>query len=138
MSTNKYLEYYLNSEEYSTEDVEKNIEETKKEFPDRDINVDVFLNQFGVYVITFEFRNKNTYFNKIKIWFRNKKKSKKPLLLEENKIIKETITESIKKDKEVKKTRNERKHEKIQKRFEKYYGENRYGKYKNTGVYKPY
>ena len=35
--TSKCLEYYLDSKVYNYEDVEKNIEETKKDFPKKEI-----------------------------------------------------------------------------------------------------
>lgn len=87
MENHKYLEYYLDSRIYSSEEVQKSIDETKKEFPNKKVEVNIALNDFGVYIITFKFENKNTYFNKIKIKFW--KKFRKPLLLDngnENKI----------------------------------------------------
>lgn len=108
MYQNKYLEYYLDSKIYSDEEVQKSIDETKKEFPNKEIKVDVSLNEFGVYVITLKFENKNTYFNRIKIMF--KKKFQKQLLLGTGK----------------------------KNRMEKYSGERRYGQYKSTGTYRPY
>lgn len=85
MNKSKCLEYYLDSRTYNQEELQKNIEETKKEFPKQKIAVDVEMNQFGMYVITFYFENKNNIFNKMKVYFNRKNKSK--LLLEEkNKI----------------------------------------------------
>ena len=37
--TSKCLEYYLDSKVYNYEDVEKNIEETKKDFPKKKFSV---------------------------------------------------------------------------------------------------
>ncbi len=108
MNQNKNLEYYLDSRIYSSEEIQKSIEETKREFPNKKAKVSIGLNNFGVYVITFKFENKNTYFNKIKIRFW--KKFKKTLLLE-----------------------NDNKS-----RLEQYYGQKRYGQYKSTGTYRPY
>lgn len=108
MNQNKNLKYYLDSRTYSNEEIQKSIEETKKEFPNKKVKVSISLNDFGVYVITFQFENKNNFFNKIKIKFW--KKFKKTLLLENG-------------------NKN---------RLEKYYGENRYGQYKSTGTYRPY
>ena len=113
MNREKCLKYYFDSKIYSNQEIEKNIEETKKEFPKNDVKVDIQLNQFGVYVITFYFENKNTIWNKIKIYFR--RKSKKPLLLQE-------------KNENKSKTKN---------RLEKYYGR-QYGQYKETKTYRPY
>ena len=60
-NTSKCLEYYLDSKVYNYEDVEKNIEETKKDFPKKKFSVNVTTNSFGMYVITFNFENKKTY-----------------------------------------------------------------------------
>lgn len=117
MEKTKCLEYYLDSKIYSNEDLQKNIEETKKEFPKKNIKVNVELNQFGMYVITFNFEDKNTVFNKIRLFFR--KRNKKTLLLQQ---------ENKSPAKEQTKTNN---------RLEKYYGQ-QYGGYRKTGIYKPY
>lgn len=108
MNQNKYLEYYLDSRIYSSEEIQKSIDETKKEFSNKKVKVSIALNKFGMYIITFRFENKNTFFNKIKIklW----KKVQKTLLLE-------TVNKS---------------------RLEQYSGENRYGQYKATKTYRPY
>lgn len=108
MYKNKYLEYYLDSRIYSSEEVQKSIDETKKEFPNKNVKVNITLNDFGVYIITFEFENKNTYFNriKIKLW----RKFKKTLLLDSG----------------------------SKSRLEQYSGEKRYGQYKATKTYRPY
>lgn len=108
MKQNKNLEYYLDSRIYSSEEVQKSIEKTKKEFPNKKVKVTVRLNEFGVYIITFQFENKYNYFNKIKIslW----RKFQKNLLLDNG----------------------------SKSRLEQYYGENRYGKYKTTKTYRPY
>ena len=108
MEQNKQLEYYLDSRIYSSEEVQKSIIETKKEFPNKKVKVNIALNEFGVYIITFTFENKHTYFNRIKI--RLWRKFKKPLLLNNGN----------------------------QSRLEKYSGENRYGQYKATRTYRPY
>ena len=86
MSTSKCLEYYLDSRIYNYEQVQKNIDETKKEFPKQDITVEVKMNQFGMYIITLYLKNKNTIFNKIKVYL--KKKSKNKILLQESNNIK--------------------------------------------------
>lgn len=108
MNQNKNLEYYLDSRIYSKEEIQKSIEETKKEFSNKKVKVDVKLNDFGVYIITFQFENKSNFLNiiKIKLW----KKFQKTLLLDNG----------------------------SKSRLEKYYGENRYGQYKATGTYRPY
>lgn len=108
MNQNKNLEYYLDSRIYSSEQIQKSIKETKKEFPNKNVEVSLHLNDFGVYVITFKFENKNNYFNKIKIKFWNKLRER--LLLDHKK----------------------------ENRLEQYYGKNRYGQYKSAGTYRPY
>ena len=110
----KCLEYYMDSKTYTTEQVQTSIDETKKEFANKKVYSEVYLNKFGVYVITFYFENKNTIWNRIRIFF--KRKENKKLFLE-----KETKT----------------KQDKTKSRLEKYYGNN-YGQYKATKSYKPY
>ena len=126
MNNNKYLEYYMDSKVYSNEEIQNSISETKKQFPKKDINVKIHLNEFGVYVITYEFENKNTYFNKMKMLYKKRK-------MEMVQKCKQT-----KNNENYRESRDLKKAEKMNKRFEKYYGNNRYGKYKNTGVYLPY
>ena len=121
----------------------ENIEETKKEFSEKKVDFDISINDYGVYVVTYYFRNKENIFQKIMIKIKKRKK-KRPLLdkgiKEENNIKKE---KKIKKEKnkinhtKIKKTREERIEEKTRKRFEKYSG-NQYGKYKATKTYRPY
>lgn len=75
MEKNKNLEYYLDSRIYSKEEVKQSIAETKKEFPNKKVEVKVILNEFGMYIITFQFENQKSWFNRIviKIWRRFKK-----------------------------------------------------------------
>lgn len=81
MNNSKCLVYYLDSKKYNYESVQKSIDETKKEYNKKQIKVDVKINNFGIYVITFYINNKNTFFNKIRLFFRRKNK---PLLQEKN------------------------------------------------------
>lgn len=108
MNENKNLEYYLDSRIYSNEQVQERIENTKREFSNKKVTVNITLNDFGMYVITFTFENKNNFFNrvKIKIW----RKFEKKLLLDNG----------------------------CKNRLELYYGERRYGQYKPTKTYRPY
>lgn len=108
MYKNKCLEYYFDSRIYGSKEIQQSIDSVKKDFPNREVKASITLNKFGMYVITFEFENKNTYFNKIKIKF--KKRFRKPLLLENGK----------------------------KNKLEKYSEKNRYGQYKSTGKYRPY
>ena len=134
--TSKCLEYYLDSKVYINCNVgvinnvstrtalnagycildEKNIEETKKDFPKKKFSVNVTTNSFGMYVITFNFENKKTWFSKIILYF----KRKKTLMLQDANGNKK---ENFGKEKN--------------RRLEKAY-KNQYGKYKSTGIYKPY
>ncbi len=114
MNKTKYLEYYMDSKIYSKDEVQKSIDETKKEFPNRQIDVQVHLNKFGVYIITFTFNKKNSFIRKIFIKLKFRKKNNL-LLTEESEI----------------------KQDKVQKRFEKYNNKT-YGQYKATHTYRPY
>jgi len=116
---NKCLKYYLDCELYGSKEIQQSIEQTKKEFSDKKVHVDITLNDFGMYVLTFYFENKNNYFNKINLKFKRKKKEK--LLQNDNLNI----------DKKLNKTGI------VKTRLDKYYGKI-YGQYKNTGIYKPY
>ena len=80
MNETKCLEYYLDSRIYSGEQIQESIDETKREFSNKKIKVRIGLNNFGVYIITFTFENKNNYLNKMKL--KLAKKFKKPLLPE--------------------------------------------------------
>lgn len=71
MEENKCLEYFLDSRIYTKEDVQKSIEETKKEFSNKEIKVSIELNEFDVYIVTFKFENKDTYLDKMKINLKN-------------------------------------------------------------------
>ena len=114
MNKTKYLEYYMDSKIYTKDEVQKSIDETKKEFPNRQIDVQVHLNKFGVYIITFTFNKKNSFIRKIFIKLKFRKKNNL-LLTEESEI----------------------KQDKVQKRFEKYNNKT-YGQYKATHTYRPY
>ena len=74
MNNSKCLEYYLDSKIYDYESVQKSIDETKKEYNKKDIEVNIELNKYGMYIITFYFKNKDTFFNKIRLFFRRKNK----------------------------------------------------------------
>lgn len=134
---NKIIENYYDSKIYTDNEILENIEETKKEFSEKKVDFDISINDYGVYVVTYYFRNKENIFQKIMIKIKKRKK-KRPLL---DKGIKEE--KKIKKEKnkinhtKIKKTREERIEEKTRKRFEKYSG-NQYGKYKATKTYRPY
>ena len=81
MNKSKCLEYYLDSRKYNYQDVQESIDETKKEYANRNVTVDINVNQYGMYVITFYFKNKNTFFNRIKVFLKKRKQNR--LLLQE-------------------------------------------------------
>ena len=61
MKSEKLLEYYLDSKSYTYEEIKKNIENIKNEFPNKNVETTITLNNFGVYIVTFKFENKNTF-----------------------------------------------------------------------------
>ncbi len=123
----KYLEYFMDSRIYSEQDIIKNIEETKRDFSNKNIKTNVMLNRFGIYEIVFEFKEKDTYINKFKIWFaKNRNKLKFDY----------KIRDDIEKENK-NKNKNKNKINSHEERMAKYTGV-KYGMYKQTKEYKPY
>lgn len=87
IKTSKCYEYYLDARTYGSQEIQESIEETKKEFHKKNVEVYVSLNDYGMYVITFYFQSKyKNCLSKIKIWFKSKTKNRdRRLLLEEKK-----------------------------------------------------
>lgn len=125
MLKQKIVEDYFDSKSYSNQEILQKIEETKKEYAKKIVDVDINLNEFGVYVVTYYFKVSDNIFKKIFIKIKQRKKKKEIKLLQEKSISREKMT------------REERNQEKIRKRMEKYSG-NIYGVYKQTRTYKPY
>ncbi len=125
MLKQRIVEDYFDSKTYSNQEILQKIEETKKEYHKKIIDVDININEFGVFVVTYYFKVSNNIFHKIFIKIKHRKKKNETKLLQE---------ESFSFDK---KSREERKQEKIKRRMEKYSG-NKYGVYKETRTYKPY
>ena len=125
MLKQKIVENYFDAKMYSNQEILQSIEETKKEYAKKIIDVDINLNEFGVYVVTYYFKVSNNIFQKIFVKIKQRKKQNKTKLLQEKSLVHEKMT------------REERKQEKIRKRMEKYSG-NQYGVYKETRTYKPY
>ena len=73
MNKIKRLQYYFDSKTYTDQQIEEKIEETKKEFPKRRVDVGIKLNEFGVYIVTFYVEDKETYLTKIMSKYRTKK-----------------------------------------------------------------
>lgn len=135
MNKQKVLVNYFDSAKYNDEEILESVENTKKEFDKKKIDVNIKLNEYGVYVITYYFKTKENIFQKIIIKIKEKRKAKKQLLLKEENILERNLKKE--KSKKIKKTRKQKQEEKLQKRIEKYSG-NKYGKYKQTREYRPY
>ena len=135
MNKQKVLVNYFDSAKYNDEEILESVENTKKEFDKKKIDVNIKLNEYGVYVITYYFKTKENIFQKIIIKIKEKRKAKKLLLLKEENILERNLKKE--KSKKIKKTRKQKQEEKLQKRIEKYSG-NKYGKYKQTREYRPY
>ena len=135
MNKEKVLVNYFDSAKYNDEEILESVENTKKEFDKKKIDVNIKLNEYGVYVITYYFKTKENVFQKIIIKIKEKRKAKKQLLLKEKNILERNLKKE--KSKKIKKTRKQKQEEKLQKRMEKYSG-NKYGKYKQTREYRPY
>ena len=103
----KCIEYYFDSKTFTREQLIKNIEEAKLEFPNKKIEPNLFLNQWGVYILKINFTDKIKYISD----FKEKKKNRKVLLLTE-------------------------KNQKISKKRTSLLNR-KYGEYKKTGEYKP-
>lgn len=125
MLKQRVVENYFDSKIYSNQEIIQSIEETKKEYSKKIVDVDINLNEFGVYVVTYYFKNRDNIFQKIFIKIKQRRKKNKTILLQERSLRYEKMT------------REERKQEKIRKRMEKYSG-NKYGVYKQTRTFKPY
>lgn len=125
MLKQRIVENYFDAKAYSNQEILQSIEKTKKEYSKKIIDVDINLNEFGVYVVTYYFKTSNNVFQKIFIKIKQRRKKNKTVLLQEKSLEHEKLT------------REERKREKIRKRMEKYSG-NKYGVYKETRTYKPY
>ena len=69
----KYIEMYFDSKKYSNQDVLDNIKKAKKEFSNKDISVKVDFNDWGVYIITLNFKNKKNRFKRNKSKLKNLK-----------------------------------------------------------------
>lgn len=126
MKKQKIVENYFDSKVYSNQELLQNIEETKNEYSKKIVEVDIRLNEFGVYVVTYYFKNRDNIFKKIFIKIKQKARKNKIILLQDKSYRYEKM-----------KTREERKNEKIRKRMKKY-SESTYGLYKKTKTYKPY
>ena len=104
----KCIEYYLDSKIYNREAVEKTIQEAKQEFPGKEADISIYLNEWGVYVVSLYFRNKNNILQNV-----NAKIKPKRIRRKKNKSDYSYQTNINTQPR-------------------------RYGQYKTTGTYKPY
>ena len=56
MLKQKIVESYFDSKIYSNQEILRSIEETKKEYSKKIVDIDIRLNEFGVYVVTYYFK----------------------------------------------------------------------------------
>lgn len=73
----KCLEYYLDSKVYDRWAVEKTIQQAKQEFPEKEADISIYLNEWGVYVVTLYFRNKNNFLQNVNDKIKPKRIEKK-------------------------------------------------------------
>ena len=76
----KRLEIYLDSNQNGSEEIKKKIKEAKKDFPNKEIDTHISLNEFGMYVLKFDFRNKDNYWNRLK----ERRNEKRTMISQEN------------------------------------------------------
>ena len=63
----KCIEYYFDSNEYNELEVLENMQKEKLEFPKKEAQINISLNEYGIYVATLEFiNNKIAVIKKIK------------------------------------------------------------------------
>ena len=61
----KILENYFDSKTYTDQEIMQSIEKTKKEFAKKITNISIDLNDSGVYIVTYYFKNKESLWQKI-------------------------------------------------------------------------
>ncbi len=103
----KCIEYYFDSKTFTKEKLMKNIEEAKAEFPNKKVKPELFLNQWGVYVLKINFTDKIKYMAEIK---KKRKNHKVSILTEKNRKLSQKRTSIFNRE---------------------------YGQYRKTGEYKP-
>ena len=122
-SQNKYIEYYFDSKSYNKFQVLQNMEEeVSKEFPNQKAEINLKLNEFGVYVATLVFNNKKHG----NVCFVNKDKSR-------------ALDDGRKENSNVLSRHRKNNRNKKVSRYEAVIRENKvYGKYRETGNFRPY
>lgn len=108
----KSVEYYFDSKKYNKTQVMQNMQKEQMEFPKKQGNISITLNEYGIYIARLDFLN-----NKISVI--------------NNKYIQKIMGKIYKTHKERMKN--------TYKGYETYNGENKiYGKYKETKLYEPF
>lgn len=79
----KILENYFDSKTYTNQEIMQSIEKTKKEFAKKITNISIDLNDSGVYIVTYYFKNKESLWQKIIVKLKTRKKKKQQLLLQD-------------------------------------------------------
>lgn len=83
MVKQKIVENYFASNLYSNQEIQQSIENTKKEFTNKIVDVDININDYGVYVVTYYFKTKENIFQKIMVKLKGRRKTSKPKLLQQ-------------------------------------------------------
>lgn len=119
------VELYLDPQQYSEEEIIYNVQQAIQEFANKDVRLNVDINEFGVYVVKIDYIDKDTYLNKLKYKIRanrNQRISKKytdrikeKISVPANQILIAPTTDSI-----------------------PTYEKRKYGVYKETKLYRPY
>ena len=76
MENKKTVELYLDPQTYTEEQMMESIQKAVKEFSKKDVRVNININEWGVYVVTLEYIDKQNYINRIKNRIRLNKKQK--------------------------------------------------------------
>lgn len=91
MKETKQLEFYFDTNTFSKDILEKTLKEVKRDFPQKQINPNLYKNKFGTYILKIEFLDKNNCFTKFKEKRRQKKES---LIYEKNEKVKKISEKS--------------------------------------------
>lgn len=144
VQTKKCLEYYFDSRKYSKIDVLNCIKKEKLEYPNKEINMQLHLNEWGIYVIKAQFIDKKEQKEKE---YRRKKEIQQAKKEEEQALKKERLEKKVLEQKPIKTKKQKIKERKMNQiiKMQKREQENvkkkeiqKYGQYKNTGIYRPY
>lgn len=155
----KCVEYYYDSNTYTRSELIENFNQEKEKYFDKIVDMEINLNEWGVYVVKLEFKKKENYFQKkINSNIEKEKVEKKALVKKKPSLIKKyykRIINVIDRLKELLEQINNKKqyeskldkyyqtgkNKKIQEHKEKLesnYNKKVYGQYKTTGTFKPY